>query len=462
LEEYLNKKGFIIIAVVLILLVGGYFLFRQFGPKMGGASASSEIQTTPAVRGSLEATVGATGTVRTNQSAVLAWQTSGKVEQVNVSLSDQVVNGDILASLEQMSLPQSIILAQADLVTYQKQLDDLYATAETTKTTALSDIATYAKAVRDAQYQLENYTAPTTLKGLGSIEAFDLMKKQLDAASKAFEPYKYLSQYDKTRQDFLEKLNDAQSNYDSAVRRLDYEYQLQVAEANMKKARKQYEDYKDGPAQSDVDALKSRIAAAQAVLDNAYIKAPFAGTITDVEPKPGDLVSSGVTAFRVDDLSRLLLDVEVSEVDINRVQVGQDATMTFDAILGKEYHGKVVEVAPVGNVVEGVVNFTVTVELTDADDAIKSGMTAAVNIVVSKLENVLLIPNRAVRLQDSKRVVYVMKDGKMTPVPVTLGASSDTDSELVSGDLKEGDLIVLNPPETFGSPGGGGPPGMRQ
>lgn len=230
----------------------------------------------------------------------------------------------------------------------------------------------------------------------------------------------------------------------------------------MKKARKQYEDYKDGPAQSDVDALKSRIAAAQAVLDNAYIEAPFAGTITDVEPKPGDLVSSGVTAFRVDDLSRLLLDVEVSEVDINRVQVGQDAIMTFDAILGKEYHGKVVEVAPVGNVVEGVVNFTVTVELTDADDAIKSGMTAAVNTVVSKLENVLLIPNRAVRLQDSKRVVYVMKDGKMTPVPVTLGASSDTDSELVSGDLKEGDLIVLNPPETFGSPGGGGPPGMRQ
>ena len=458
----MNKKVIIIIVVVLILLVGGYFLFRQFGPKMGAASASSETQTTPAVRGSLEATVGATGTVRTNQSAVLAWQTSGKVEQVNVSLSGQVVDGDILASLEQMSLPQSIILAQADLVTYQKQLDDLYATAETTKTTALSDIATYAKAVRDAQYQLENYTAPTTLKGLGSIEAMDLMKKQLDAASKAFEPYKYLSQYDNTRQDFLEKLNDAQSNYDSAVKQLDYEYKMEVAEANMKKARKQYEDYKDGPAQSDVDALKSRIAAAQAVLDNAYIEAPFAGTITDVEPKPGDLVSSGVTAFRVDDLSRLLLDVEVSEVDINRVQVGQDAIMTFDAILGKEYHGKVVEVAPVGNVVEGVVNFTVTVELTDADDAIKSGMTAAVNTVVSKLENVLLIPNRAVRLQDSKRVVYVMKDGKMTPVPVTLGASSDTDSELVSGDLKEGDLIVLNPPETFGSPGGGGPPGMRQ
>ena len=458
----MNKKVIIIIVVVLILLVGGYFLFRQFGPKMGGTSASSETQTTPAVRGSLEATVGATGTVRTNQSAVLAWQTSGKVEQVNVSLSGQVVDGDILASLEQMSLPQSIILAQADLVTYQKQLDDLYATAETTKTTALSDIATYAKAVRDAQYQLENYTAPTTLKGLGSIEAMDLMKKQLDAASKAFEPYKYLSQYDNTRQDFLEKLNDAQSNYDSAVKQLDYEYKMEVAEANMKKARKQYEDYKDGPAQSDVDALKSRIAAAQAVLDNAYIKAPFAGTITDVEPKPGDLVSSGVTAFRVDDLSRLLLDVEVSEVDINRVQVGQDAIMTFDAILGKEYHGKVVEVAPVGNVVEGVVNFTVTVELTDADDAIKSGMTAAVNTVVSKLENVLLIPNRAVRLQDSKRVVYVMKDGKMTPVPVTLGASSDTDSELVSGDLKEGDLIVLNPPETFGPPGGGGPPGMRQ
>lgn len=455
------KKIIIIVIVVLVVLAGGFFAFKQFGPK-AGSPGSTNLETTPIVRGSLEATVGATGTVRTNQSAVLTWQTSGKVEQVNVSLGNQVASGDILASLEQMSLPQSIILAQADLVTYQKQLDDLFATAETTKTTALSDIATYAKAVRDAKYQLENYTAPTTLQKLGPIEAFDLMKKQLDAASKAFEPYKYLSQYNKTREDFLEKLNDAQSNYDSAVKQLDYEYQLQVAEANMKKARKQYEDYKDGPAQSDVDALKSRIASAQAVLDNAYIKAPFAGIMTDVEPKPGDLVNPGVTAFRVDDLSHLLLDVEVSEVDINRVQVGQDATMTFDAILGKEYLGKVIQVAPVGNIVQGVVNFTVTVELTEADDAVKSGMTAAVNVVVSKLENVLLIPNRTVRLQDGKRVVYIMKGGKMTPVPVTLGASSDTDSELVSGDLKEGDLIMLNPPETFGPSGGGGPPGMRQ
>jgi HlyD family secretion protein len=55
-----------------------------------------------------------------------------------------------------------------------------------------------------------------------------------------------------------------------------------------------------------------------------------------------------------------------------------------------------------------------------------------------------------------------MKDGKMTTVPVTLGASSDTDSELVSGDLKEGDLIMLNPPEAFGPSGGGGPQMMGQ
>ena len=73
-------------------------------------------------------------------------------------------------------------------------------------------------------------------------------------------------------------------------------------------------------------------------------------------------------------------------------------------------------------------------------------MTAAVNIVVDQLQDVLLVPNRAVRVLEGKRVVYVLKDGSLQPVEITLGASSDTVSEVLEGELKEGDLIVLNPP----------------
>ena len=149
------------------------------------------------------------------------------------------------------------------------------------------------------------------------------------------------------------------------------------------------------------------------------------------------------------------MDVQVSEVDINSVAVGQAATLTFDAILGKEYHGKVVEVGQAGDTVQGVVNFTVTVELTDADEFVKPGMTAAVNIVVEEENDVVLIPNRAVRLVDAERVVYVLVDGQPKPVKVELGSSSGIDSVLVEGDIKEGDPIILNPPSINGGPFGG-------
>ena len=85
-----------------------------------------------------------------------------------------------------------------------------------------------------------------------------------------------------------------------------------------------------------------------------------------------------------------MVDIKISEVDINKVSPDQEVTLSFDAILGKEYHGRVVEVGQAGAMTEGVVNFTVTVELTDADELVKPGMTAAVNIIVAELKDVYL------------------------------------------------------------------------
>jgi HlyD family secretion protein len=105
---------------------------------------------------------------------------------------------------------------------------------------------------------------------------------------------------------------------------------------------------------------------------------------------------------------------------------------------------------------QGVVNFTITVELTDADAAVKPGMTAGVNIVVEELQDVLLVPNRAVRLVDGERVVYVLEEGQAVKKDVRLGSSSDTMSIVASGDVVEGDAIILNPPVEFGPGGPGG------
>jgi HlyD family secretion protein len=215
---------------------------------------------------------------------------------------------------------------------------------------------------------------------------------------------------------------------------------------------------KDGPDPSDVAAAQARMDAAQATINYSRLIAPFAGMVTLTDPMIGDQVSAGSSGFRVDDLSHLLVDVQVSEVDINSVTVGQPAVVTFDAVLGREYHGNVVEVSQVGTSVQSVVNFNVTVELTDPDAEVKPGMTASVTITIQSLENVLLVPNRAVHLVNSQRMVYVLRNGQLLEVPLTLGASDETLSEVTSGDLSAGDVLVLNPPANF-TPGQGGDPG---
>jgi HlyD family secretion protein len=207
------------------------------------------------------------------------------------------------------------------------------------------------------------------------------------------------------------------------------------------------------PDPIDMATVQVRVASAQVIINQAQITAPFAGTVAETYSMIGDQVSPGTRGFRVDDLSRLLVDVQVTEVDINSVQISQPVTVTFDAILGEEYHGKVVDVAQAGEVSGGSVNFMVTVELTDADARVKPGMTAAVTITVKQLADVLLSPNRAVRLVEGQRVVYVLRNNVVEQIAITLGASSDSMSEVVLGDLKEGDTIILNPPVDFVSSG---------
>ncbi|MCK4899538.1 MAG: efflux RND transporter periplasmic adaptor subunit, partial [Anaerolineales bacterium] len=212
-------------------------------------------------------------------------------------------------------------------------------------------------------------------------------------------------------------------------------------------AQREWERLQDGPDPDDIAAAEARVAAARATLDQVRITAPFDGTITEVVSQSGDQVNPGTLALRIDDLSQLYVDLEVSEVDINQVEIGQQVILTFDAILANEYHGEVIEVALAGTQQQGVVSFNVTVELTDPDADVKPGMTSAVSIITTQLEEALLVPNRAVRVVDGKRVVYVLsEDGELQPIPITLGASSDTHSQVIDGNLRPGDLIVLNPP----------------
>ncbi|MBK7319032.1 MAG: efflux RND transporter periplasmic adaptor subunit [Anaerolineales bacterium] len=411
----ISRRAWIIIGVVAAVVLAVVFFSTR-------GSAEPLFQTAAVERGNLVAMVGATGSVRARQSAILIWQTTGVVKDIYKEVGTPVKRDEILASLDKNSLNQSVILAESDLASAKKALEDLLS-SDTARAQALRAVDTAEEAYKKAyNYRLE-------LNGLISITETYLVRGVPKVRT-----YK---------------------GYADAETIADADEKLALAEAQLKDARRNLDRLQNGVDPADLAAAEGRIAAAQSTLNMAHIIAPFDGTITQAEPSIGDQVTAGTVAFRIDDVSHMLVDLQVSEVDINNVTIGQPATLTFDAILTKEYHGKVVEVGQAGDTVQGVVSFTVTVELTDADELVKPGMTAAVNVVIEEQKDVLLIPNRAVRLVDGERVVYVLVDGQPVQVKIKLGTSSDTMSVLVGGDIKEGDQIILNPPSNNGGPFGG-------
>jgi HlyD family secretion protein len=459
------------IILLVIVAVAGFLIVRKNNAQK---NATASLQTQALVKGDLTAIVGATGTARANQSATLAWQTSGRIENIASQIGDKVDFGQVLATLAQSSLSQSIILAQSDLVTAQRNLDDLLNSSSATAQAQL-DLANAQENYNKTQWNAVKANQPreTNQNTLDSARAAVVIaQNKVDNAQKAYDRFSETPDTDVLKANALSNLAAAKKNLAQAQLNLNFyndnpdtqdvtisQGEIAVAKAKLEDAQREWDRLKNGPDPADITAAKARVAAIQATLNLDKITSPFAGTITDLSGMVGDLVNPNTPAFRIDDLSHIFVDVSIPEVDINRVKVGQNVTMTFDAIPTTEYQGRVTEVARIGTTTAGSVNFDVTIEVINPDDQVMPGMTAAVNIVVSDLKNVLTVPNRAVRLVNGNRVVYILKNGVPAEVQIEIGASSDTTSEVVSGNLKEGDLLILNPSTNITSLMGGRPSG---
>ncbi len=264
-------------------------------------------------------------------------------------------------------------------------------------------------------------------------------------------------------------VNKAQSQYDTAVANLNAaqkgpdpvklaaaQANVAVAQANLANAQKQL-DQLTNPDPNDIAAAKARILAAQTTVDSMQLVAPFTGTVVSVSNRVGDLVDNGQTALVLADVTSLQIEVDVSEVDINRIIVGQEVNLTADAAPGQTFTGTVSDIAYMGRSQQGVVTFPVTVVIPNPDPALRPGMTASVAIVTDRRTNVLTVPNRAIRVSGGQRTVTVLFEGQQIPVPVTLGLTSETTSEIVGGQVREGDTVVINTTtSTTGNQGGGG------
>lgn len=197
---------------------------------------------------------------------------------------------------------------------------------------------------------------------------------------------------------------------------------------------------------------------AQDALDNYTITAPISGTVIEKNFKAGDtidnnsLTAAGGTLAVLYDMSTLTFEMKIDEKDINKVQVGQEVTITADAVEGVTFSGVVDTVNINGTTVSGQTNYPVTVVINDSQD-LKPGMNVSADIIVERAGTVLCVPVDAVNRGSDKPTVQVAQEGaldengnvvdpsKLETREVTLGRNDNDNIEITSG-LSEGEIVV--------------------
>ena len=378
--------------------------------------------------------------------------------------------------------------AQAQLASAQAAYNAAVETASTSDSSLQSAAATLQKATLTLQQAQAAYDKISWRGDVGmSSEAQTLQTATIDynTAKSAYDALVATSKTDAASKiaTAAASLKSAESNLASVKSQVSAA-DLAAAEATLTQAKNTVATLLDGAdantlaiAQGSVDSAQVGVDQAKLNLQQAQVVAPFDGVITAVDIKAGQSASG--TAFTIADLANLEVVVNMSEVDVNQIKSGQSAEVTLDAVSDVTLTGTVTAIAPAGTQTSGVVNYPVTITLSDPTDAVKTGMTANVTIIVDERENALTVPNRAVKTVNKQKVLVLLKNGQQVTTPVQTGLSSDSLTEIVSG-AQEGDIVVINGTTTTttsstagagaigavtgmgpmaGAPAGGPPPG---
>lgn len=200
----------------------------------------------------------------------------------------------------------------------------------------------------------------------------------------------------------------------------------------------------------NIQLAENELRNAKEELMKTEILAPFDGTVVDVGVKENDQLSafdySAKTAIHLVDTSTVKMDGMVDEIDIFNIKEGQEAIITIDAMPEQEFTGKVTFISPFGTQLAGVVEFPITISLDPSEIELKGGLTATADIIVEKHENVLLIPNRAIKGSPGDYWVEVVIDEETLATekrPVELGAQNEDFTEVLSG-LSEGEKVLID------------------
>lgn len=257
-----------------------------------------------------------------------------------------------------------------------------------------------------------------------------------------------------TLADAQEALDDAKANLAAARRGPNQEdvnlwtAKRDQAQAALDKAREDLDDLLDGVNDDDLAKAQAAVDAAKATVAQLTLTAPFDGEILSVNYLPGDPVSTSEAGVVLARRDQLHVNVNVDEADITSLAIGDAVVVTFDAIDDLELSGSVVNINPVGVTTQGLVRYSVRVDLNTTDPRVLLGMTADVSIVTDSERGVLAVPIDAVQSDnDGEYVSRVKADGTIERVAVQTGAVQD-DLIVVRGSLSDGDTVQVPVIET--------------
>lgn len=587
------RRALTLVTVLAISTVIGYFAYDRFFKPQPITTAAPQLVAVS--RGSVVATVSATGSVVPAATADLSFSASGRLKELNVTIGQAVQKGDVLARLETSDLELQVVQAKAQLASAEAKLKSLQAgstqadiaqaraqllvaqaklaTTEAGPTAAAlqsaqASVASAGSQLAKAQSDLDNLKAgPTQDSITGAQITLERAKISLHTAQAAYDKISWRPDAAAT----TEAMNLWQATTDYQAAELTYKTQvagptttdiaiaaasvtsakaqlataeaslatlaagptadeLATAEAAVSQAEKQLDLVLNPATESDllvaqasVEQARAASQSAQNTLDDATMLAPFAGVVAAANGTVGATVSGVVVSLL--DVSSPRLQIALPETDVAKVEVGQQATLTFEALSGQQVTGKVLYITPKATVQSGVATYPAVIAIDtltnraqngatqegtgssgqqrqgtagSADQAqgtragasgsqraaaqsqvdlskVKPGMTASVSIEYLRKDNVLVVPNRAVRAQGRDRVVDVVVGDKIESRVVTIGAADQQFTEITAG-LAEGDQVVVTGTTTStaasrvpglqgGAPGGafpgGGFPGGR-
>ena len=230
---------------------------------------------------------------------------------------------------------------------------------------------------------------------------------------------------------------------------------IEIAEADVQMARASVRN-----TEAVVEEKQAVLDEAEVELGRTVVRAPIDGVVISREVNPGQAVAAGLetkTLFRIArDLGEMQVRGSIDEADIGLVKEGEAAEFTVDAYPNRIFHGRVVQVRRAPETVQNVVTYAAIVSAPNPEKLLYPGMTAALRIVTQKTGDVLTVPNRALHfrpkfsdapafeIEPQQAIVWTEGvEGRPTPVAINTGVSDDSRTELTSGDLREGQLLIV-------------------